>query len=514
MAASIRAFDIVLDALILLALSILIFAIHRLYLHPLANVPGPKLAALTSWHELWYDCFEGGGGQHAFKLREMHDIYGPIVRISPREVHIDGQADPAFWHVLYSQSNKLDKDGWYYNGFGGSGLSMIATVSSDLHRARRGAVSTYFSPGNVRKYEPMVLAHVSKLIARLKECGRNDKVIDLANAYRLPEPRQMLELDDFGQGFNGLMRVFSKMITLHRHFKIVFPLMELIPDWVGNSMDPSGGFQQLVDWRMGFVKAAQQAIKRKGVPPPGLEPSILDTIYSAPELAQKDKVMNYLVEEATNVTGAGTETTASTLGLFTYHVLANQEVFNKLSEELSCIAENSNGLVEMRILEKLPYLQACLNEALRLSNPVTGRLPRFNPRTSTTYTTVDGKSTYILPPKTVMSMSMPDMHFNASIFPSPRTFQPSRWINSSAEHLKDMHRYFVPFSKGSRSCLGIDVAKMELVLTAGNVFHQLGREMRLWDTTERDVSWAYDFFAPYIPIDAKGLRVKIHSGES
>lgn len=401
---------------------------------------------------------------------------------------------------------------------------MVATVSSDLHRARRGAVSSFFSAGHVRNYEPMVLAHVSKLIARLERCGRNGEVIDLANAYRcltldvvtsfsVPEPRKMLELADFGKGFNGLMRVFSKMITLHRHTQVVLPLMELIPDWVGNAMDPSGAFQQLVDWRMGFVKAAQQAIDRKGIPPPGHEPSILDTIYTAPELAQKDKVMSYFVEEATNITGAGTETTASTLGLLTYHVLSNQEVLDKLLQELSSIAGSNLELLGMRQLEKLPFLQACINEALRLSNPVTGRLPRFNPRAPTTYTTPDSKTTYLLPPRTVMSMSMPDMHFNASIFPCPKIFQPSRWIDSSPERLKEMNRYFVPYSKGSRSCLGMEVAKMELVLTAGNVFRQLGRGMQLWDTTERDVSWAYDFFAPYIAADAKGLRVKISSAE-
>lgn len=88
---------------------------------------------------------------------------------------------------------------------------MIGTVSSDLHRARRGAVSSYFSAGNVRKCEPMVLAHISKLIARLRKCSSKDEIIDLANAYRcltldvvssfsVPEPRHMLELDDFGKG--------------------------------------------------------------------------------------------------------------------------------------------------------------------------------------------------------------------------------------------------------------------------------------------------------------------------
>jgi cytochrome P450 len=366
----------------------------------------------------------------------------------------------------------------------------------------------------------MVLAHVAKLIARLQKCSINDEVVDLANAYRcltldvvtsfsVPEPRRMLDLEDFGRGFNGLMRDFSKLITLQRHMKIVFPLLELLPDWLVTAMDSSGSFQQVADWRMSFQIAAQQAFDRKGKPPPGQEPSILDTLYTSPELAQKDKVMKYFVEEATNITGAGTETTAATLGLFTYHVLSNREVLDKLLSELSAAADTTTEIMGLRSLENLQYLQACINEALRLSNPVTGRLPRFNPRAPTTYTTPDGKTTYTLPPNTVMSMSMPDLHFNASLFPSPHTFNPSRWIDTPPAHLKEMHRYFVPFSRGSRNCLGIEVAKMELMLTAGNVLQTLGREMRLWETSERDVSWAYDFFAPYTPVDSRGLRVKI-----
>ncbi|PVH97057.1 putative cytochrome P450 [Periconia macrospinosa] len=519
MAGLVAASDVFLVALIFIATYLFARSFYRLYFHPLATVPGPKLAALTSWHELWYDCFQGGGGQHAFKMRAMHDTYGPLIRINPWEVHIDGRVDPAFWHVLYSQTNRLDKDSWYYGSFG-TGLSAVATSSSDLHRARRGAISSYFSPANVRKYEPMILGHISKLISRLEKCGSNNEVVDLANAYRcltidvvssfsLPEPRKMLEWEDFGKGFNALMRDLSKLITLQRHLKVVNPLLEMIPEWLIRAMDKSGALKQLLDYRKGYQTAAKLAMDRKGKPPPGHQPSILDTLYSAPELAPKDRVIDYFAEEATNTTGAGTETTAATLTLLTFHVLFDRSVFDKLFAELADIGDDSTEILELRSLEKLPYLQACINEALRIGNPVTSRLPRLNPRAPTTYTTPDGKKTYTFPPKTVMSMSMPDLHFNPTIFPSPHSFDPSRWIDASPEHLKEMNRYFVPFSKGSRSCIGMEVAKMELVLTVGNVFQKLGKRMRLWETTERDVSWAYDFFAPYIPVDSKGLRVTI-----
>lgn len=76
MAGSIITSDVAITAVFCVALFVLARSVYRLYLHPLARVPGPRLAALTSWHELWYDCFQGGGGQHAFKIREMHDQYG------------------------------------------------------------------------------------------------------------------------------------------------------------------------------------------------------------------------------------------------------------------------------------------------------------------------------------------------------------------------------------------------------------------------------------------------------
>lgn len=49
-------------------------AIRRLYFHPLAHIPGPKLAALTWWYEFYYDVIEPA--QYVFKIQEMHKQYG------------------------------------------------------------------------------------------------------------------------------------------------------------------------------------------------------------------------------------------------------------------------------------------------------------------------------------------------------------------------------------------------------------------------------------------------------
>ena len=60
---------------------LLALATFRLLVHPLAKVPGPRLAGLTGWYEFYYDCPKKGN--YVFKVQEMHEKYGQVVRISP-----------------------------------------------------------------------------------------------------------------------------------------------------------------------------------------------------------------------------------------------------------------------------------------------------------------------------------------------------------------------------------------------------------------------------------------------
>lgn len=54
-------------------------ASHRLYFHPLAKFPGPKLAALSTYYEMYYEVMKRG--QFTFHIRELHDRYGKIYSV-------------------------------------------------------------------------------------------------------------------------------------------------------------------------------------------------------------------------------------------------------------------------------------------------------------------------------------------------------------------------------------------------------------------------------------------------
>ncbi len=64
-------------ALVLVCLFVVWIAVEasrRLFFGPLAHIPGPRLAALTSWYEFYYDVIKPG--QYVWKIKDLHAEYG------------------------------------------------------------------------------------------------------------------------------------------------------------------------------------------------------------------------------------------------------------------------------------------------------------------------------------------------------------------------------------------------------------------------------------------------------
>ena len=59
--------------------------VYRLYLSPLADFPGPRLAAATQYYEMYYDVISGGGGNFTHQIKEMHEAYGMLARYQGRK---------------------------------------------------------------------------------------------------------------------------------------------------------------------------------------------------------------------------------------------------------------------------------------------------------------------------------------------------------------------------------------------------------------------------------------------
>lgn len=120
------------------------------------------------------------------------------------------------------------------------------------------------------------------------------------------------------------------------------------------------------------------------------------------------------------------------------------------------------------------------------------------------------------------------LHNNSSIFPDPFSFNPDRWLGKSGANLS---KYLVPFSRGSRQCVGMkyvshlinqsaleihrlttasgSLAYCEMYLTLAAVLAPGRFEIELFETTRYDVKIEHDFFTPCFPTDSKGIRVLV-----
>lgn len=151
---------------------------YRLWFHPLSKFPGPALAGMTLWYEFYWDFIHRG--QYIFCIQEMHEKYGPIVRITPDELHIN---DPEYISELMpAGGRRRDKYRRVMQLFGFT-KAAISTVEHDVHRIRRGAMSRMFSKDSVRRLEPIMRENLGKLFGRLQEFKMAGKELNLLPVY-------------------------------------------------------------------------------------------------------------------------------------------------------------------------------------------------------------------------------------------------------------------------------------------------------------------------------------------
>lgn len=108
-------------------------------------------------------------------------------------------------------------------------------------------------------------------------------------------------------------------------------------------------------------------------------------------------------------------------------------------------------------VKSLPYLQACIKEAMRL-HPVVGLLlERVVPKGG-----VELNGQYF-PEGTIMGCNPWIVHRDKDLYgPDAEEFRPERWLDASAEKLRAMERASLAFGSGSRICIGKHISMVEM----------------------------------------------------
>lgn len=93
----------------------------------------------------------------------------------------------------------------------------------------------------------------------------------------------------------------------------------------------------------------------------------------------KDMDVRQVMQNSSNLIIAGSETTATGLAGITYLLLKNPDALQKVVQEVRS-SFSSEDEITLLSVNNLPFMFACINEALRLYPPVALGLPRIVPR--------------------------------------------------------------------------------------------------------------------------------------
>ena len=152
---------------------------------------------------------------------------------------------------------------------------------------------------------------------------------------------------------------------------------------------------------------------------------------------------------------AGYETTATTLSFCTYELALNQDIQEKLYQEIESVSKN-NQQIDYETLTKLPYLDAIVSETLRKYSPFI----RLERSVSENYNLLN--TGIKLSKGDLIEIPVYAIHHCEEFYPSPEQFKPERFLAEN-RHLIKPYTY-LPFGAGPRNCIGMRFGLLETKL--------------------------------------------------
>ncbi|KAJ1916070.1 hypothetical protein IWQ60_008226 [Tieghemiomyces parasiticus] len=473
------------------------WVIYHAFLSPLCHVPGPFFCRIlpAALHPQLYM------GRHYVWVTEMHRRYGPLVRIGHQAVSV---IDRASIREIYHGYSHIKARIWY-RGLEQYTPGMFTTPHAVVHKQLKRQLEPTFSRKAVREMESLVLEHgaaglaftiagrcaAEAAVAGPKH-GETGTVVDLFSLLnyaaldtitQLALGRNACLLRGSDHPIVGWFHSFGMMATL----MCAFPFLK----------DYKFGFRQMRQDAQNLYDHAVECITEKRAT---LHQIAADRAAGRPiddqrQAAEKDILANLLgaedpqtnakltevqiaVETITTMF-AGTETISAGLTLTFLHLFRHPNLYRKVQDEivrsfpvpdlfgdedgcpttprplgLNLTLLQMMGITYANIKERVPLVEAIINETLRITPSATTVLMREVPEGGRVL------GGHYMPAGTNVGMSVMAYHHGAE-WEDPHLFQPERFLGPEGE--KNLVK-LMSFSLGPRQCIGRNLAYVEMSL--------------------------------------------------
>ncbi|KAH9937982.1 cytochrome P450 monooxygenase pc-bph [Amylocystis lapponica] len=521
---------------------LLVIAVHCvIYLadpHGLRTYPGPYFAKFT---DVWM-CLTASQGGRLEDIHQLHRKFGTFVRLGPKHVSI---SSPAALNAVYGHSSRTLKSE-FYDAFVMFDAALFSTRSRTVHTRKRRIVAHMFAPQGVREFEPAIREHLGEL------CGKWDKLCEQVDSGKqegiLGTSAWTTEKGYVWFKCTPWLNYFSFDTIGHLAFGQKFGMLHTGKDIMKvakslqaglDACDTSGTHQYETEevsviatlskradftlllavlplsWRpilkcLPWVSQGNTAVRQlMGIGVTTVARRLSAAALGNGEMEKRDDMLERLLEgrdeegkpmgppelsaEALTLFIAGSDTVATSASAIIYYVSRDARVKEKLQAELDTALDVDAELAHYELVRHLPYLDAVINEGLRLFSTVGGSLPRVVPEGGLTVLGETFKE------GTVLSVQAYTVHRDPDVWGvDAEDFRPERWLEGDA---KELHKAFSPYSLGPRACVGRNLAQMELLVLMATLFHRYDTVLKPGETLQ-----ARDTFVRKLKAFTIGMR--------
>lgn len=370
------------------------YSLFNLKKHPLSHFPGPRLWACSRVPYV----FSLQNGTLLVKIKALHDIYGPVVRIAPNELSF---LTPEAWKDIYSdkphglgRSNKL---------YGMLGRNSIFAADHEDHARMRGAVIPAFRGSAVNGYEEKMRWYVHLLVDQLDVVAKNkasdgkfqDEVtVDIVRWLNFAtfdiignivfggEPFGCLRHAEF-HPWVGLIVAWMEAAALVVSIRFFTPL-ERVLLWLVplSQIKQKNEFDQLGRERVRKqMLSADDKFDGDGVKDNNdYDRASPSNVLSHLKSSKSGATMTLAEMEVTlpQIVIAGSETVTTMLSGTINYLCQNAVLLKTLTDEVRSAAPHEADLTVAN-LTQLPYLTCVLKEGLRVTSPAPVSFTRVVP---------------------------------------------------------------------------------------------------------------------------------------
>ncbi|KAJ4396529.1 hypothetical protein N0V93_000749 [Gnomoniopsis smithogilvyi] len=467
--------------------------IYRAFFHRLHRFPGPLPAKLTRFYAMKIAALTL---QTHLAIENVHEQYGDFVRVGPREISIKRASAIG---TIYGPNSKCYRSAQYDQpSTEAAKSSIVGTRDVEAHRRRKRAWERGLGFRALDVYEPRVRSKVDLLLSRIAR--HEDTPLDAT------ELAMFFSFDVLGD--IGYSRDFDLLktgehheaITAIREQTVYIGTLSTVPwlfSMIVNSMEVLSNigiktsFNIFLDWCTQQVDARRKAIhdeKNIGV---AKDPQdVMSWLIKAHDEGDGSAPPGEAAfqEDSRVLMVAGSDTTSAALTNSFYYLTKYPAVYRKLQAIVD--AEFPGGEADWTYTKAkaIPYLDAVIQETLRLRPSVPSGLPRVTPPGGLQIDEV------FIPGDVNISVPTYTIQRDPKHWDDPLEFMPERWETLSTDKTP-----FFPFTRGKYACPGKNLAMMELIMVISRVALRYKMEFPSGAVVERFEKETLDTFTMALP---------------